>query len=193
MPDGCGDVDQRLVRYDHVAVEWRNDRGPWHDIDKVEFTAAGGDLDIQMRLCGDVPAPGAVGSGWWVSADIGGDCYVQIGLVEQGSTDPARTGRLIKDCVTSGTTPLGGPSTTVTEVYGADLPSTAFSVTGKTIAWHLTPSLLRPIQAKSLTDPHADAVDSGEVTEVSVEAALVSARGPGSEDHAAAEGVIALG
>src|SRR3954447_2683499 len=189
VPDGCGDIDTSVVKVNGSGVDFDQGRAAWHDISSITYTAQeGGGLDIAMQLCADVPAPQVFTNGWYVLANVGSGCYIQLGVVDDLYGNPTRGGKVYEDCESQDV--LGRPD--IVEVYSADLPATAWSVTGKTVSWHLTRGQLSFAQATNLKNVGGYTGDGARLTEVALGDAF-SVNGPGTRDTAASQSDVTLG
>ena len=192
--DGCGDADQAIIRSPAMTINLETDRGPWHDIDNAKLTPrAGGSLDVELKVCGAVPAPQAVTNNWSVKVLVANDCDVTLSIIDNSYGTPARVGKIARGCVTQGTNELGMPTTSYTQVV-TDLPASAWAVAGDTFTWHLTKTQLAAVQAgKVLRDPSAGVVDGAAIgVWTSVGTSGVGVHGPGANDGATSTGTVTL-
>jgi hypothetical protein len=191
VPDGCGDVDQAIIRTEQTTINLETDRGPWHDIDRAALTTRpDGSLDAELKLCGAVPAPQAFVNEWSVNVDVANDCDITISVADDSYGNPTRVGRLSKWCTTTSTNPLGFSTTTYAEDYSVDLPASSWTLNGDTISWHITKAQLIAAGAgKTLKDPTAGVTDGAAV---GIWYGTTAVHGPGGTDKASAAGSIAL-
>jgi hypothetical protein len=197
VEDACGDADRMAFAPGQSAATPDAERAAGFDVRSVNFSdLPGGGVEVILELCGDVPEPELAGSGWSVSWRLDDSC-ARVVLVHDSIDLPApedgvqRGAQLSEQCTRTGTTPLGGSSTTET-TWIELLDSNAWSAEGNTVRWTLTPDLLPAERASRVAflapgtpwlRPSATARDGRWLTEASLQD-VFGVNGPGARDWA---------
>lgn len=159
LTDPCGDADAMVRVGDEEVATPDPERAAGFDIeaawfeDLYEGTGPARQhvgVRIHLQMCGDVPGPELVGSGWGVRVDIEGPCTRVVWTGDHDGEEPTdgvvRRGYLQSQCVRPGT--ILPNSTEGYVEWEEELPAGAFAVQGDTLSW----TLLRDALPESRTD-----------------------------------------